>query len=180
MDFEGLSEEMKATDLHTDLTASEVKRLLWYDLEAGIFTWREKPHKDFRKKVGDVAGGSHRTGYWSIQINRRHYLAHRLAWLYVHGEWPSEFIDHIDGDKSNNRISNLRVATNSQNKGNGRIYASNTTGLRGVTKQGNKWKAQIVHNRKNVYLGCFPSKEEAYDAFRKAEKELRADFSAAA
>ena len=90
------------------LTQEYLKSILDYDLDTGIFTW--KINKAKRTKIGDIAGWSY-NGYREIEINDKKYKAHRLAWLYVYGEMPNKLIDHIDGNRSNNKISNLREAT---------------------------------------------------------------------
>ena len=95
------------------LTADRVLELLDYDPETGHFRWRVT--KGSKRMAGEVAGCLYGKGYWSIGIDRRLYYAHRLAWLYVHGEWPKRVIDHINRDKLDNRIVNLRDVTISEN-----------------------------------------------------------------
>jgi len=168
---------MKATDVDTQLIVEELKKSLFYDPNTGIFTWLKNEAKRENSRVGKVAGTKHWSGYRMIWIGKRHYLAHRLAWLYVYGEWPNDYVDHIDGDKLNNRISNLRVASNSQNKSNGKLYRHSTSGFKGVSKCGKKWKAQIVHGYKNIYLGCHDTKEQAHEAYVKKANELQGEFA---
>jgi len=98
------------------------------------------------------------------------YLAHRLAWLFTYGVWPVMDIDHIDRDPVNNRIANLRLATCSQNGGNARISARNTSGIKGVCwhKNTKKWQAQITVNRRNHALGYFDDINAACAAYRAA------------
>ena len=170
---------MKITDVKTDLTRESLMGILRYIPESGIFTW-VKPPAHQTLKSGDLAGYLRDNGYWYIKINRRAYSAHRLAWLYVHGEWPTHLIDHINGIKSDNRIENLRQANKSQNCANGKLRTHNTSGLKGVSKFKNKWRAQITHNQVVIYLGLFNTKEEAHEAYLQAAQRLHGEFAKAA
>jgi hypothetical protein len=111
------------------LTAAEVRRLLRYDADTGLFYWQVDTKNT---SAGEVAGSQQSRGYWHIKINRRLYMAYRLAWLYVTGEWPIGHIDHISGNRSDNRFGNLRVATNSENARNSRRRIDNACGYKGV------------------------------------------------
>lgn len=116
--------------MSTNLTHSDLVRLLDYNPETGLFTWKAKR---CGTKHGSVAGSidpSH--GYRRIKIDGHLYLAHRLAWFYVCGEWPAHEIDHIDRARANNRIANLRPATRSENQCNKPRYSNNRTGAKGV------------------------------------------------
>jgi hypothetical protein len=127
-----------------------------------------------------VAGVLATNGYVYINIDGRPQLAHRLAWLYVNGEWPPDQVDHIDRVRSNNRIANLRSASTSDNACNGVLRFSNTSGYRGVSwsKEKKKWVARIVKDRKQHVLGYFTSKETAFDRYRAAARNLHGEFSA--
>lgn len=105
-------------------------------------------------------------------IDGENYLAHRLAWLYVYGEWPKNQIDHINRIKTDNKIKNLRDVTNSTNQHNNAIRRHNTSGTTGVMtlKSKNSWGAQIYVNNKRIYLGVFKTKEEAISARKNYEK----------
>lgn len=156
----------------SDLTVDRLRNLLQYDPETGIFTWR----KDRRTgKSGCVAGSAHSKGYVKICVDHRDRLAHRLAWLYVYGELPVGQIDHIDGDKKNNRISNLRQANNSENQQNLHGPKSNKTqgslGTSYCAKYG-KWRAKIKVNGKSKSLGYYQTEPEAYAAYLKGKTEL--------
>ena len=106
-------------------------------------------------------------------------LAHRVAWVMTHGEWPKEMIDHINGDRSDNRLCNLRQATRSQNLINSKLSSRNSSGFRGVSwcsaKQ--KWDARIYSATKLRLLGRFKTKEEAIAAYAAAAAELHGDFA---
>jgi hypothetical protein len=142
-------------------TFERVKELLHYNPDLGVFTWLANK---IGVKAGRIAGCKKDNGYIAIRIDGTLFFAHRLAWLYMTGEAPSEIIDHIDGDRSNNKFSNLREATQKQNSENHqRLLANNTSGYRGVyyQKQTKKWVAQIGHRRKTYNLGSFLTPEDA-------------------
>ena len=101
-------------------------------------------------------------------------MAHRLAWLFHYGEWPENHIDHINGDRSDNRICNLREATVKQNGENRKLHKNNTSGYRNVRwkKERNKWEVSIRHNRKLHSIGLFSNLDDAIDAAKKARDQL--------
>ena len=158
-----------------DITAERLQELLHYDQETGIFT--RKVSTAHNVKVGDVAGCPDGHGYLLIRLQSRRYKAHRLAWLYIHGSWPNDQIDHINRNRSDNRIANLREVTNKQNGQNRSTQSSNTSGHPGVYwyKPYSKWRAQIMHNQKLIHLGYFATIEEALSARKAAEKFYWAD-----
>lgn len=120
-------------------------------------------------KIGDPIGSTDVKGYLVTTINRKNYKIHRLIFLYHNGYMP-EFIDHIDQNKSNNRIENLRPATKSQNMANRGSQNNNTSGYKGVCwhKRDRKWKAQIKINRKTINIGKYNDPIEAQEAYKKA------------
>lgn len=150
------------------ITQSELMELLSYDPATGQFTWL-KVHPNATKTRKDRSAGSvNPSGYRIIGIRRRHYYAHRLAWLYVYGEWPrAKHLDHINGIQTDNRIANLREASPSQNAANGRRRSNNTSGFRGVAyhKGANKWIASIRHGGRSHYLGLFDAPQAAHEAY---------------
>ena len=151
-----------------ELSQKELKELLSYDAETGKFSWVQPKGS---KAEGSPAGYVSWNGYVEIKINKRVYWAHRLAWLYVHGNFPKEHTDHIDGDRANNSISNLREASNAQNMQNIRNPTiKNTSGFLGVQKSGKKWKAMISVSGIKKHIGTFSSKEEAYEAYVRAKR----------
>lgn len=157
-----------------DLTQAELKAMLYYNPETGMFLWRNQRRPSI--KPWDVAGAPMQKGYVQIMINQCNYLAHRLAWLYMTGYWPEDQIDHRDGVKDNNAWANLRSATGSENQQNQvRAPASNkSSGLLGVTwsKPAGKWAAQIKLRGKHVHLGLFEDKHLAHAAYVAAKREL--------
>lgn len=159
------------------ITQAELKSLLSYDPETGIFRWRVTPARNVC--VGDVAGKVYKkTRYCQITINEKRYYAHRLAWLYIYGEFPDEHIDHINGGKTDNRINNLRPATRSQNLKNQEKHSNNTSGYKGVCwdKSKQKWKAYGRLNGKSFHLGYFDTREEAWATYQMFGQKQHGQF----
>ena len=153
-----------------ELTAERLREVLNYNPETGVFTWRTTTNRKIR--IGDIAGtDSH--GYVAIRIDGRRYLAHRLAWLWMNGEWPASIIDHEDTNPSNNRWENLRLATHRINMQNRRRATFNSsTGLLGVAKNRSSFQAQIGANGETHYLGCYATAEEAHAVYVAAKRRL--------
>lgn len=158
------------------ITQERLKELLHYNPEDGLFTW--KVARGCRP-AGSYAGLYKHTGYCVIRADDILYQAHRLAWLYVHGRWPAKHIDHIDCNPSNNRLINLREATDSQNHANKRPM-NPESGFKGVRADNNKWMARIKINKKTVYLGSFNTREEAHAAYFEAAQRVFGEFARAA
>lgn len=171
---------MHPVDAKRGLTVERLKQVLHYDMDTGVFTWVQKTHKNFRVPVGSVAGSVGNRGYVAIWVDRHLYLAHRLAWFYMTGEWPVALIDHDDTDKSNNRWTNLRPASNSQNKANGKKYADGARLPKGVTRVGDKYRSQIVFNYQHKHLGYFDTPEAAHSAYMAEAIKVHGDFARAA
>ena len=148
---------------HPTLTLERLKELFEYDPESGLFT-RAKAIKGYRK--GQQAGTDNGRGYIRLVIDGRGVLAHRLAWFYVHGEWPEGEIDHINRIPNDNRIENLRVVTRSQNLVNKGLDRRNTSGVTNVTfdRHRNRWTAQMRRDGRQYNLGRFTDKERAIEA----------------
>ena len=155
--------------VNESISQNELKTLLDYDPLTGEFTW--KLDSSFTVFKGDRAGTAHNRGYWQIQINNRRYLAHRLAWLWVYGMFPKGEIDHINRNKLDNRIENLRDVNGQLNLYNTGKKNCNTTGYKGVTfiARLGKWQAQIRTNGRKIYLGTFDTPERADISHRIAE-----------
>ncbi len=137
------------------LTQSELKELLHYNKDTGVFTWIKSVGT---KKSGAIAGHINifrSKGYYRIQLNKKNYYSHRLAWLYIHGKFPDDEIDHLDGDGTNNKWINIRAVDHVENHRNRRLQANNSSGLPGVSwdKALCKWLVRIKIKNNSVYLG---------------------------
>lgn len=153
------------------ITQERLKELLDYDPGTGLFTRRIGRGGE---AAGSVAGTTNNDGYVRIHIDKKLYRAHRLAWLYIHGEFPPNQIDHINRQRSDNRIENLRPSTQRENNQNQSKPRSNTSGVVGVHwyKRIGKWQAYIMLNKRNIHLGYFDSLEEAAAARAAAKAKL--------
>lgn len=154
------------------LTQARLHEVLHYDPETGIFTWKVGTA---RGKIGARAGVLSPVGYRYMSIDAKRYLAHRLAWFYVHGTWPKAQTDHINGKPDDNRLANLREATAKQNSQNARRKVGKS-GFRGVRKHGSKYEASIIARNRRYPLGRFDTAEEAYEAYCEAAKRLHGAF----
>ncbi len=152
------------------LTAERLREVLDYFPETGVFRWKiARPGI----AVGAVAGRVNGQGYRQICIDGRRYQAHRFTWLYVHDRWPMAEIDHINGIRDDNRLTNLREASRSDNTQNlRRAQCNNKVGLLGVTKSLGKFQAQIKVGGKKLYLGTFETAELAYAAYVAAKRQF--------
>ena len=160
-----------------ELTAEKARRLLSYNPESGVLTWRVSSARNVF--AGDVAGGIHPTGCVVVGIDGRQYKAHRLIWLIVYGCWPAKYIDHVDRDPSNNRIENLREAEAYENSWNIKTRINSTTGITGVywSKRRKKYRVQIMVRGKRLHVGEFDSLDAAASARRCAEKRMFGRFA---
>lgn len=157
-----------------DLTATILRNALSYSPETGEFRWLVR--SAYRVNVGDLAGANNGSGYVLIQLNGRKHKAHRLAWLHFYGEFPGGEIDHINGIRSDNRISNLRDVTKAHNQQNQRRAHKNKRSCArlgvGFYKANGKWRARINVCGKQRHLGFYESESEAYSAYLSAKAEL--------
>ena len=159
------------------LTQAELKRQLHYNPETGIFT--RLVSNTTWVKIGDITGSKTSDGYFCICVNKKVYRSHRLAWLYIYGSFPKTLIDHINMDRLDNRISNLREATYQQNSMNSKIQKSNKSGFKGVSfnKKLKKWVAASKLNGKQNYLGLFITPELAHEAYQEFVSEHHGEFA---
>jgi hypothetical protein len=150
------------------ITQNELKQLLTYDPDTGVFTRRvnSKNHNN----IGQVAGSINSKGYRIIKINGEPYKSHRLALLYMNGNMPIDSVDHINGNRDDNRFVNLRECTNAENCQNRGISRNNTSGYAGVSwhNASGKWHSSLA----NKYLGLFNTREEAHEAYLNAKAKL--------
>jgi len=165
-----------------------------YRPETGQLIWKARPAshfqsvaawKNFLKRFpGTIAGSPHGDGYWKVGLSvdgvPERLLAHRIIWCLVYGDLP-EMLDHINGEKSDNRLENLREATNRLNQANRKLNKNNSTGYKGVYKHpSKKYVANIRKGGKQCHLGCFESAEDAHRAYVAAANDLHGSFARAA
>lgn len=152
------------------LSLERLQEALSYDPKTGIFVWKIAINS--RAVIGNIAGKvKQTTGYVYIGLDKQSIGAHRLAWLYVTGEWPKNGIDHIDGDRANNRFENLRDVSAAMNSQNRRAAEKgNRSGYLGVSKRGRFFYAQINVAGKILSLGRFDDPKVAHEAYLKAKR----------
>lgn len=152
------------------LTLQELKNRLNYDESTGIFTWKD--NGTYNVKSGDIAGCVTKIGYRVITLKGKPYKAHRLAWLYVYGKFPEKLIDHINHNKDDNRIVNLREVDIVENARNMKVPANNKSSVIGVHwhRETSKWRAQIKVKGEQIHLGYFDSFADACKVRKEAEK----------
>lgn len=161
-----------------------IRSVLSYDRDSGEFRWLDRPSSHFSKSwvgerwnkrtAGTIAGSFDAEGYRQIKIDGQVYRAHRVAWVLENGEWPAGEIDHINGNKSDNAISNLRIVTTSENARNRKLPISNKSGVVGVcwVASRNKWMASITVNSRFINLGYFGDLAQAAARRAQAQEEL--------
>ena len=166
-----------AADYHGLLNQAQLKLLLRYDSATGEFYWAANVCG--RNQKGARAAKPMAGRYSEVQIYGCRFFASHLAWLYVYGAWPKNLIDHINRNKSDDRIANLREATHSQNQANTKLSQRNKTGYKGVSfsKRDKKYYAGIKLHRKTKYLGIFPTAEEASRAVEAARLKYFGEFA---
>lgn len=158
-----------------ELTQSSLKERLIYDPETGIFVWLDSLGG---VKLGSVCGHVNNRGYVRITIDGRRHRAHRLAWLYVYGKFPRDQIDHIDGNPSNNKMSNLRECTGSENSQNARIRKDKKLRIKNVYfhKKSGRYRVQVTSNKRR-YEKVFDVLEDAAADALRARKEMHGQFA---
>jgi len=148
-------------------TQDEIREYFLYDCATGEF---------FLRKTKRSVGFYNERGYFKLFYKGKQYRANRLAWLYMYGEMPNGVVDHIDNNRANNAIENLRILTNEQNLQNSvKPSKGNKSGYRGVRLEGRakkKWVAEITVNGKTKYLGVYDTPELANQAYLKSKEEL--------
>jgi len=158
------------------LDSDRLRELLIYNPETGKWLWKVRRN---RMPLGSKAGTISGDGYINISVDGLVYRAHRLAWLYMTGEWPSRQIDHEDTNRSNCKWNNLRISNQSQNIANSRRRSNNSSGYKGVSwnKRLSKWKAYIMKDGKNYNLGFFDHAIDASIAYQRAAVEMFGAFA---
>lgn len=153
-----------------------VRHLLDYNANTGVFHWKIRSGG---RSSGTIAGCKTKHGYISITIAGKAYLAHRLAWLISYGVWPEAQIDHINGDRADNQLANLRPATANENAWNQKVCKTNKSGFKGVYfhLQSQKWRAVIGANNKRISLGLHHTAKDAAKAYAAASAIHHQEFS---
>jgi len=159
-------------------TVERLRELLIYNPDTGVLVWKVDRGAGVAR-AGRVAGGFDRRGYGRLSIGGKYHLAHRVIWAFVHGEWPPDGfeVDHINRDKGDNRLANLRLATRTQNRHNTASLKHNRAGVRGVVRHKKKWRAAIVANGRIHHLGSYSCIGKAAKAYRNAVLSLHGDFA---
>lgn len=152
------------------LTIERLKEVLSFDQETGIFRWKVRMRQ---RACSEIAGSVNPDGYRQICIDQKIHKAHRLAWFYVNGNEPDGMLDHINGDRLDNRISNLRLASASQNTANSRKRRNNSCGYKGVYlhKLSGLYMARITVNYKSILVGYYRKPEDAHAAYVSAAQD---------
>lgn len=148
------------------LSHENISAIINYDPQTGIFVWKERlgVHKSWNTKyAGKIAGNPDAYGYLTLPFERKAYKAHRVAWMFITGFMPSSDIevDHINGDRADNRACNLRLANNRQNAVNAKLRSDNKSGVKGVSKRNNRWVVQIADHGVKRHLGNYDDLEIA-------------------
>lgn len=164
-----------------DIDAALVRSLFSYDAEEGRLRWKLRADRDagWNKRYAHKTAGTNAGGYWRIRVGKRFYFEHRLVWVFVYGVWPTDELDHVNCIGLDNRIGNLRDATNAENVRNVSIRRNNTSGYKGVRKThgADTWSAEITFRRMKYNLGSFRTKEEAHAAYCAAAQAKHGEFA---
>lgn len=166
-----LAQKKRAARARRPLTAERLRELVSYDPMTGVM--HRKRSISNKTKIGDEIAGVQQDGYLLGSVDGRQYLVHRLAWLYANGAWPNGDIDHINGQRTDNRIENLRDVPRRINQENIRFARSHSkTGLLGVSPKDGRYRARINVHGRAVYIGKFDTAEKAHHAYLEAKRKL--------
>ena len=155
-----------------------VRDLFTYEPDTGSLRWRTGSPKRTAGAIAGTQNGAH--GYRCVQVDGRSCQVHRLIWGIVYGEYPDTVIDHINGVRDDNRIKNLRLATESENHANSKLYSTNTSGFKGVRRtRFGRWQARIWIDHTEIHLGNFDTPEQAAERYMAAARNAFGDFARA-
>lgn len=161
------------------ITQDRLRELLHYEPETGLFHWKPNNKPGWSQNLTREAGFNS-TGYRRIKLDKKSYLAHRLVFLWIDGNFPDGHVDHIDGNKHNNRPGNLRIVSRGgENVMNVPLKSNNTSGHKGVfwKKQSQRWQVAVGANGKQHHIGYFKDKEEAIAASIEARNRFHGEFA---
>lgn len=164
----------------TPAMAQYFRMVLSYDEKSGELRWEKHPSIRHQRFNGKIAGSVNKQGYVVVSLYNYPFRAHRVIWAMINnGISDNEYIDHINGVKSDNRISNLRLATEAENHQNQKLCKRNTSGVKGVIWEASRgmWRCQIMKNRKSYLIGRFKDIESAKKAMEKARASLHGNFA---
>lgn len=160
--------------IRNDIPIATLREKFSYDPDSGIISWRiARPGRYAGARAGTVMTN----GYIYIKIDQVYYLAHRIAWALVQGQWPTSKLDHRDGCPTNNKLSNLRLASDTQNGCNKRVQRNNRTGVKGVFTHGKRYTSRVGYRGKSYYVGYFDTVEEAKAAREIVARRLHGEFA---
>ena len=167
------SSYIPAKDPLANFTSEELNKLLFYS-EGKLYRKDKNGKTDFSRVAGGKIGG----GYILVSIRNKQYLAHRVIWKMFYDELP-ETIDHVNGDRADNRLENLRAATKAENLRNAFLRKNNTSGVKGVSwrKDANKWRGYVSLNGKQHLAGLFTDKNECIEAVKILRIQLHEEFA---
>jgi len=161
------------------ITAERLRDLAHYDPETGVMRWRVNRDRAGNAKAGDALGHPDKDGHLRAKVDGRSYYIHRLAFLYMNGDWPAAQIDHRDCNPANNAWENLRPATQSENQRNQSVAKNNQLGVKGVRRFRDKYRAAITVNGKTQHLGTYATAEVAHAVYRRAVRAQHGEFGRA-
>ena len=160
---------------YSEIPIEDMREYLEYCKDTGVFTWKKQ---NGRIRPGMLAGSMNSRGYWQIGFKGKIFVSHRIAWAFLHGKIKDNLqIDHINMDKGDNRISNLRLADCCQNGYNSKSRKNSASKYKGVSRMRNRWRAYINKGGSQIHLGVFGTELEAAKAYDAASMVLHEEFS---
>lgn len=154
------------------LTAAVLRTMVSYDPDTGVMAWRDGHGGRYGTYAGKEIGALTSEGHRRAELGGERFYVHRLIWLYVHGHWPAEFIDHVNGKRADNRLCNLREATQTQNNMNRRGHP-----ISGAARMGRRWRARIQINGRETHIGMFDTADEARAAYYARARDQHGEFA---